>query len=68
MLVLSPLTGDNYMTWAKATRQALRVKNKLGFVDGTLEKPDPSSEEFDLWDIANSMIVSWIYNSLDKGL
>lgn len=46
----------------------MRAEHKLGFVNGSLEKPNPSSEEFDSWDITNSMIVSWIYSSLDKSL
>lgn len=60
--------GDYYATWAKATRQVLRAKYKLGFIDGTLEKPEPSLDDFDSWDICNNMIASWIYNSLDKSL
>lgn len=67
-LVSSILIGDNYGTLAKETRRALRLKNKLGFIDASLEKPNPLSSEFDLWDIGNSMIISWILNSLEKNL
>ncbi|PKI77156.1 hypothetical protein CRG98_002438 [Punica granatum] len=53
----SALTGDNYATWAKAVRRALRAKNKLGFVDDS-----------NAWDICNNLVVSWIRNSLGKNL
>jgi hypothetical protein len=44
---------------------ALRAKNKLKFVDGTLVKPiDPDGAE--AWTRCNDMIISWILNSLSK--
>jgi len=33
------LKGENYEDWAKHVRNASRTKQKLGFIDGTLEKP-----------------------------
>ncbi|KAJ0714655.1 putative retrotransposon Copia-like protein [Helianthus annuus] len=30
---------ENYTVWANAMLLALRVKNKLGFVDGSIDKP-----------------------------
>ncbi|PKI79490.1 hypothetical protein CRG98_000121 [Punica granatum] len=62
------MTGDNYATWAKAIRRALKAKNKMGFVDGTVVEPVSSSPEYDQWDVCNNMVASWIYNSLDKKL
>ncbi|PKI50880.1 hypothetical protein CRG98_028708 [Punica granatum] len=58
----------NYQTWEKATVRALEAKNKTGFVDGSLKQPDLNSPEYRLWKINNSMICSWIFNSLDKSL
>ena len=40
VLVSQPLTGDNYASWSRAMLIALSVKNKLGFLDGTIAKPD----------------------------
>jgi len=33
--------GKNYDIWEWAIRTALKAKNKLIFIDGTLEKPMP---------------------------
>jgi len=30
--------GKNYELWERAVTTALKVKNKLGFIDGTLER------------------------------
>jgi hypothetical protein len=45
-------------------KRALRAKNKLGFVDGSITKPtDPNDPLLDAWERCNDMIVSWIQNS-----
>ncbi|OWM76582.1 hypothetical protein CDL15_Pgr005546 [Punica granatum] len=33
------LNGNNYLTWSRAMLIALRARNKLAFIDGSLEKP-----------------------------
>jgi len=65
VLVSQPLIGENYNTWSRSMTMALRAKNKLKFVDGTLVKPiDPDGAE--AWTRCNDMIISWILNSLSK--
>ena len=39
-IVTQSLTGENYATWSRAVRMALLVKNKYGFVNGTIERPE----------------------------
>ena len=65
--VISPilLKGDNYEEWSRSLRNNLRAKNKLGFIDGTIEVPDAKSPDYDQWGIVNSMLVAWIVNTLD---
>jgi len=41
------LNGKNYETWSRLTANSLRLKNKLGFVDGTLTKPVDASSDVD---------------------
>lgn len=43
---------------------ALRAKNKLCFVDGSLTKPDENKQEVQSWEKCNSMVISWIFNAL----
>ncbi|KAJ4769803.1 Retroelement pol polyprotein-like [Rhynchospora pubera] len=62
------LKGENYDVWVKAVRNALRAKNKLGFIDGTVVKPESGSTDTGLWDMCNSMLVSWLFNSIDSDL
>ena len=39
VLVSQLLTGDNYASWSRAITIALSMKNKLGFIDGTIPRP-----------------------------
>ena len=40
VLVSQSLIGDNYASWSRAMLIALSVKNKLGFIDGSIKKPE----------------------------
>lgn len=68
--IISPilLKGDNYEEWSRSIRNNLRAKNKLGFLDGTISMPAAESADFAQWGIVNSMLVAWIYNTLDVSI
>lgn len=40
-LVAAPLTVMNFLNWSRSVRRALRAKNKLALLDGTLPEPGP---------------------------
>ena len=65
ILVAQPLTEDNYPTWSRAMRMALDAKSKLGFVDGSITTSMAVTPlEKEAWSKCNSMISSWILNSV----
>ncbi|KAF7800953.1 uncharacterized protein G2W53_044551 [Senna tora] len=66
-LVSSHLNGSNYLSWSLAVRTALEAKYKLGFVDGSIKTPE-NPIEFKKWKPVDSMIKSWLTNSLTKEL
>ena len=68
VLVSQPFNGDNYNSWSRAMVVALSVKNKLGFVDGSLPRPDDDANPRVLaaWTHSNNLVISWIYNSVSK--
>ncbi|CAJ2652643.1 unnamed protein product [Trifolium pratense] len=63
LLVTQLLDGDNYPTWSRAITMALEAKNKLGFIDGTILKPEPNNPNFSNWVRCNSMVQSWHVHS-----
>ncbi|XP_073138349.1 uncharacterized protein [Henckelia pumila] len=68
ILVPNRLTTSNYNTWSRAMVMALTAKNKLGFVDGTIPHPLPDDLLYGAWTRCNSMVTSWILNSVVRDI
>ncbi|KAK6922272.1 Retrotransposon Copia-like, N-terminal [Dillenia turbinata] len=67
-LVTHLLEGMNYPTWRRAVTNALVSKHKIVFVDGRLPKPAEGDPDEENWITNNSMVMSWILNSLNEEL
>lgn len=44
ILVHQSLVEDNYNTWKQSMNMALTVKNKVGFIDGSIKEPDEKKD------------------------
>ncbi|KAL6333340.1 hypothetical protein AAG906_028525 [Vitis piasezkii] len=62
------LKCENYDEWARVVCTALRAKKKYGFVDGSIKQPDNDSPELEDWWTINSMLVSWVFNTIEPTL
>ena len=66
-LVSSHLTGnENYMQWKYSIQIALGAKKKVGFIDGTSNKPSAEGTELDDWTSNDCMVRSWLLNAISK--
>ena len=43
---------------------ALAAKNKSGFIDGSLSRPDSGNALFNSWTRCNNMVMSWLLHSV----
>jgi len=69
VLVSQLLIGaENFNTWYRSMVVALRAKNKLGFVTGSLSEPLITDNLHEKWVRCDSMIISWILNSVSKDI
>ncbi|PNX78530.1 hypothetical protein L195_g034508, partial [Trifolium pratense] len=68
VLVTPLLSGSNYHSWSRSMTMALKSKNKLRFVNGTLPRPDDEDHDSIAWDRCNTMIMSWLTNSVDADI
>ena len=66
ILVSHSLTGPNFNTWSRSMTTALTARNKIAFIDGTLPRPDSGHLLYNAWIRYNSMVTSWILNSVSK--
>lgn len=61
--VPTPFDGEGYGDWKQGMILALTSKNKIGFVDGTLQKP-ATNPNFRAWIRCNRMIIGWFISNL----
>ena len=79
-ITIVKLTGtENFRLWRSAMTRALKGRNKLGFVDGTITQPrTPSvsiasaseSENAKLlkWERTNAVVCSWLLGSMSESI
>ncbi|XP_072071682.1 uncharacterized protein [Arachis hypogaea] len=70
VLTFQPLQEDNYAFWSRSIRLALRGKRKLGFIDGSITKPDSTIDPMlaESWQYTNDMVTTWLLNSISKDI
>lgn len=59
-------TGAEFHSWRRSVRMALNVRNKLGFIDGTIPKPPDNHRDSGAWSRCNDMVATWLMNSVSK--
>ena len=57
------LNEKNYLKWSQFVRTYLKGKGKLSHLLGT--GPKKGDPKFEAWDEADSMIMSWLWNSMN---
>ncbi|KAL9996132.1 putative RNA-directed DNA polymerase [Helianthus debilis subsp. tardiflorus] len=60
--------SENYTVWANAMQLALQVKNKWGFIDKSCIKSENNDVLSRQWDRCNSIVLTWILNSISEDL
>lgn len=55
-LVSMKFNGTSFSNWKRSIMLSLSAKNKLGFVDGTVVKPDITSVDFKAWERCNDLV------------
>ncbi|KAJ0765507.1 putative transcription factor interactor and regulator CCHC(Zn) family [Helianthus annuus] len=58
----------NYRVWSSAMKLALEAKNKFGFIDGKCKKNADDDVLSSQWDMCNSVVLSWLLNSVSDEL
>ncbi|XP_056698081.1 uncharacterized protein [Spinacia oleracea] len=63
-LVSVLFNGDNYIGWCKNVKRALGAKNKLGFIEGFVKKPEVTDSNYHRWIRCDYMVIGWILSSM----
>ncbi|KAL2226756.1 UNVERIFIED_CONTAM: RNA-directed DNA polymerase [Sesamum indicum] len=68
IVLVSTTHRHQLLNWSFGIKRALRAKMKLGFIDETSEKPHPTDPFFEQWIRVDSMVTTWILNSISKNI
>ncbi|KAL2246005.1 UNVERIFIED_CONTAM: hypothetical protein Sindi_2868700 [Sesamum indicum] len=67
-LVTTLFDGTNFLSWSRSVKLGLTAKMKLSFINGEYQKPEKTAKEFEQWIRTDSMVASWILNSIKREL
>lgn len=68
-LIVSPkLDGSSYLAWNRSMKRSLGTKNKLGFINGSIEQPDLDDLNRSAWERCNHLVQSWLINSVSDSI
>lgn len=67
-LVSVKFNGQGFNNWKRSMMLTLSAKNKLGFVDGTIEMPAVSDPNYKSWERCNDLVISWILFNLEENI
>ncbi|XP_070660481.1 uncharacterized protein [Malus domestica] len=62
------LNEFNYLPWSRTISLALGGRSKLGYANGSIKAPEPSSTLYGAWHANNQLVMSWILNSMEPKL
>lgn len=66
MVVNPKLTTNNYVAWSRSFLLTLSIKNKAGFINGSIPKPSITNDLYPIWNRCNNLKVSWLLDSISQ--
>ncbi|XP_050233189.1 uncharacterized protein LOC126681679 [Mercurialis annua] len=58
------LYGDNFLRWSQSVCMYIKGRGKIVYITGDTERPDMKDSTFPIWDAENSMVMTWLVNSM----
>ncbi|XP_076931784.1 uncharacterized protein LOC143597057 [Bidens hawaiensis] len=68
MHVNETLTDNNYADWSQEIMNFLFAKNKVGFVDGSINKPEKTDAKYMPWLRCDAMVKGWLTTAMEKDI
>ncbi|KAI3681211.1 hypothetical protein L6452_35996 [Arctium lappa] len=68
MQVNDVLSDNNFNDWKQEMINFLLAKNKKGLVDGSIKKPEKTSETYMAWMRADAMIKGWLTTTMERDI
>ena len=62
------LNGKNFLQRSKSVELVIRGRGKLGYLIGAAIKPEDGDPQCEVWDANNSIVMSWLVNSIIENI
>ena len=62
------LNGDNFLRWSQSVRMYIRGRGKMGYLTGEKKAPAVDDPIYAIWDAENSMVMTWLVNSMEEDI
>ena len=59
------LNGENFLRWAQSVRFFISGRGKTGYLDCTHKPVLPKEAGYQTWFVENSMVMTWLINSME---
>ncbi|XP_074303205.1 uncharacterized protein LOC141637631 [Silene latifolia] len=59
---------NNYDECSRSFHLALMAKGKLSYLDGTINKPAATADNFETWQSTNALVTMCIFNTIEPAL
>lgn len=62
------LDEDNFPLWSNLMEMRIGARNKMGYLDGTIQKPNPSEATYATWVTENNKVKNWLIDAMSPSL
>ena len=62
------LNGRNFLEWSPSVKLAIDGRGKLKYLTGETKKPEEGDPLFTSWRSENSLVPSWLLNSIEVSI
>lgn len=64
MLQQKNLNRENFFQWSQSMKLFLTSRENMKYLHGTIKEPNKFDFSYESWEVENSMIISWLLNSI----
>ncbi|GMN60843.1 hypothetical protein TIFTF001_029932 [Ficus carica] len=62
------LNGTNFLKWSRSVLMVVRGKGKLGYLDGTIAKPNTIDPSYPTWEAHDLIVMAWLIHPMEDSI
>lgn len=62
------MNGEIFSHWSQSVHMYIHGRGKIGYITREVTAPANNNPNYAVWDTENSMIMTWLVNSIDNDI